>query len=96
MKMQMVADVFVAQAHADALAAPCACLHADGAARFHPSALGARLYKKPSACILRIGKPRFHRRLFCSDGATESAVAADFALLAADDIARHRRAMPAQ
>src|ERR1700738_1569864 len=116
-KMQVAADMFVAQAgaqqqrwsvngaasgdygrtaHADVLATACASVHANGAACFQANGLGARLNKKPRACILRVGKPRFHRGPFCSDGATESAVAADFALLAADDVARHRCAMPAQ
>src|ERR1700682_5574046 len=83
-------------AHADALAAACACFHADGAAFFQSNPLSARLHIKPRACMLRIGKPRLHGRLFCSDGAAESAVPADFALLAADNVARHCRAVPAQ
>src|SRR5713226_3900554 len=117
MKVQMAADVFIAQAraqqqrgsvnraacddysftaHANALPAARASFDANGAAGFHANALGARLYKKSRARLLRVGEPRFHRGLFRSDAATESAVAADFSLLAADNVARHRRAMPAQ
>src|SRR6266849_9100742 len=44
-------------ADADALAATRARLHANGAAPFHANTLGARLYKKPRACFLRVGKP---------------------------------------
>src|SRR5262249_62044314 len=51
---------------------------------------------KSRAALLRIRKPGLRRRLFCSDRATVTAIAANLALIAADNIAWHRIHMPAK
>src|SRR5258708_18036341 len=70
--------------------------HACCGASFDANALRTRFNKESRTRGLGIGKPCFGGRWFRADRAAIAAIAADFALLAGDDVARHGSRVPAQ
>ena len=82
--------------HADAMSAFRNRLHSRRRARFDSNPLRPGSHQYPRALRLRIRQPRFRGRLFRANGASISAVAANFPLIAARHISRHCVHMPAK
>src|SRR5437667_12866694 len=60
------------------------------------NALGASSDENAGAGGVRVGKPRFRCGLLRADGTAKAAIAADFVLIATDDVARHGGDVPAK
>src|SRR5580700_9968044 len=84
------------RSNCDATTVPRASVHAGGRSSFDTNAQCTGLGNQSSASVLRIGKPSLRAGLLCTKRAAVTAVTANFALLAADNVARHGRRMPAQ
>ena len=87
---------YVDPAHREAVAAFRLGLDAGGGATFEAHARGSRMRENSCAGSLRVDEPSFGRGLLRSQRATETAVAANFSLIAANDVAGHGVHMPAE
>src|SRR5438552_16861972 len=71
-------------------------VHAVRRASLDKNALGASSDENAGAGGVRVGKPRFRCGLLRADGTAKAAIAADFVLIATDDVARHGGDVPAK